>query len=88
MISPFDGDDIDLTKATILASIPDIEVSGEQEVLIGAGRKGLAFLSDSKEFGGKSREVWFIFRGNLYQVSTYAELDDFLKGLFATWSFQ
>jgi hypothetical protein len=88
VISKFDGPDQDLTKADIAAQIPDLKITGEQEVLIGANRKGLAFMSDSPAFGGQSREVWFVYKGNLYQISTYAELDQFLKGLFGTWQFK
>ena len=87
LITPFDGDDTDVTEALIRKDIPDMKISDGQEVLVGANRKGLAFVSDNEAFGGKSREVWFIFNGHLYQISTYAELDGFLKGLFATWQF-
>ncbi len=88
LITPFDGQDQDLTKADIAAEIPDLKISDEQEVLIGSGRKGLAFMSDNPAFGGQSREVWFVYGGRLYQISTYAELDRFLKGLFGTWEFR
>jgi hypothetical protein len=88
LISSFKGDDIDVTAETIKADLPDLKISDPQTVEIGDNRKGLAFMSDSKEFGGQSREVWFVFRGSLYQISTYAELDGFLKGLFGTWQFK
>ena len=87
LISPFRGEDIDITPEVVVEEIPDLKISDAQELLVGANRKGLAFLSDNDAFGGKSREVWFVFRGNLYQISTYADLDAFLKGLFTTWQF-
>lgn len=76
-----------LTVDDIRASIPDMQVSGEQPVEIGAEYTGVAFKSDNEAFGGDSREVWFFFHGNLYQISTYARLDPLLQSMFATWKF-
>jgi hypothetical protein len=87
VITPFEGGDIDITPELIRESVPDMEVSDPQEVLIGVNRKGLAFKSDNESFGGKSRDVWFVYKGKLYQITTYEELDEFLKGVFSTWSF-
>ncbi|MDO8566999.1 MAG: hypothetical protein Q7R58_02505 [bacterium] len=86
LISPY-GADVDITAALIRADLPNIQIDNPQTVEIGSNSLGLAFLSDSQAFGGKSREVWFVFNGNLYQISTYAEYDEFLKGLFGTWQF-
>ena len=86
VISPY-GADVDITAALIRADLPDIKIDDPQAVEIGSNRLGLAFMSDSRVFGGRSREVWFVFNGNLYQISTYAEFDEFLKGLFGTWQF-
>lgn len=76
-----------LTADDIRASIPDMEVSSPEVVEIGNQYKGVAFLSNSSAFGGASREVWFYYKGNLYQISTYARLDGLLKAMFSTWSF-
>lgn len=84
-----------LTTTDIADSLPDLAVRESQGVTIGnpvagAGQsgKGVAFLSDNPAFGGASREVWFVWKGHLYQISTYAELDPFLKGVFGTWQFR
>jgi len=98
VISPY-GSDVDITAEMIARDIPEMKVSDAQELLVGEGRKGLAFMSDNPAFcaspepcaeegNGKAREVWFVFGGNLYQISTYAEQDEFLKGLFGTWQFK
>jgi len=87
LITPFEDVDFDLTADLIRQDIPDMKISEPQEVIIGSSRKGLAFVSDNEAFGGKSREVWFIYGGNLYQISTYSELDGLLKGIFGTWQF-
>ncbi len=81
-------EDVDLTADVIRKDLPDIEIGSPQKVEVGENRKGLSFVSDNENFGGKSREVWFIYDGNLYQISTYYEFDDFLKGLFKSWKFQ
>jgi hypothetical protein len=90
LISPFDDADQTIDEARIRADIPDLAVREPQPVQVGAdgsASTGLAFKSDNAAFNGDSREVWFAFRGNLYQISTYAGYDDFLKALLSTWHF-
>lgn len=86
VISPY-GEDVDITAALIRAQLPNIKIDDAQTVEVGASRLGVAFMSDSQAFGGKSREVWFVWNKNLYQISTYAEYDEFLKKMFSTWQF-
>lgn len=85
-ISPFD-DIQTLSPEMVREQIPDMEVSESEPVAIGPEHTGVAFLSDNEAFEGASREVWFVYRGNLYQISTYARLDTLLKAMFATWIF-
>src|SRR3989344_1245770 len=87
MITPIDEDIPALTVERIKADIPDMQISDEQVVEVGSSRTGLAFRSDNEAFGGASREVWFVFRGNLYQISTYDRLDPLLQAIFQTWQF-
>ena len=86
-ITPYAEDVKVLTADDVRASISDMQVTEEQPVEIGADYKGVAFMSDNEAFGGASREVWFVFRGNLYQISTYARLDNLLQAMFGTWKF-
>lgn len=76
-----------LREQDIKKQIPDMQVLNAQEVEVGNDHKGLAFLSDNEAYGGASREVWFVFQGNLYQISTYARLDNLLQAMFTTWKF-
>jgi len=64
-----------------------MRIEDVQEVEIGPNRKGIAFLSDNPNFGGRSRDVWFVYKKELYQITTYAEQDEFLKKMFSTWVF-
>lgn len=86
-ITPLDDDRKILTAADIRRDIPDMQVENVQEVEIGRDHRGVAFLSDNEAFGGASREVWFVFHGNLYQISTYTHLDPLLQAMFGTWKF-
>ncbi|MFZ2886520.1 MAG: hypothetical protein WA021_01735 [Minisyncoccia bacterium] len=81
------GDARMITANDVRASISDMQVSDEEVVEIGSEHRGVAFKSDNEAFGGASREVWFFFRGNLYQISTYDHLDPLLKAMFSTWKF-
>lgn len=83
---PFD-DIRTLTADMVQSDIPDMEISDVQTVEIGENHTGIAFVSDNEAFGGASREVWFVFNGTLYQISTYARLDDLLRAMFGTWKF-
>lgn len=86
VISPYD-DVPQLTKAMILKDIPDMAVTDEQPVEIGSNHTGIAFKSDNPAFDGASREVWFVFRGELFQISTYERFDPLLVAMFGTWQF-
>ncbi len=81
------GDVRVLTERDIKSEIPDMQVTDAQEVEIGADHKGVAFMSDNEAYNRASREVWFIFNGNLYQISTYAHLDNLLQAMFSSWQF-
>jgi hypothetical protein len=86
-VSPFTEDLHTLTQDRIHQEVPDMKITEPQPVQIGANYTRLAFKSDNQAFYGASREVWFVFRGNLYQISTYDRLDPLLKAIFSTWKF-
>lgn len=52
-----------------------------------SGATGLTFESDNPAFNGAASEAWFIARGNIYQMSTYAKNDALLKSMLASWTF-
>ncbi len=87
LITPIDEDITVMTVERINADIPDMRITDTEPVEIGDARTGLAFKSDNEAFDGASREVWFVYGGYLYQISTYERLDPVLKQLFSTWEF-
>ena len=87
-ISPYTDPDTDVTPDFITQNAPDVAVNDPQEVDMSAGGgKGLAFESNNAAFGGASREVWFIYNGNLYQISTYLQYGNLLQTMIGTWKF-
>ena len=87
-ISEFDEAE-PLTGARILQDLPASEVIDPKDVLIGEGKaiNAVIFLSTSPSFG-KTREVWFIREGFLYQVTTYEGQDDFIGPILETLRFE
>ena len=87
-ISPYTDPDTDITPDFITQNAPDVTVNDPQVVAMSAGGgKGLAFESNNAAFGGASREVWFIYNGNLYQISTYLQYGNLLQAMMGTWKF-
>ena len=85
-ITPDKSGAASLSADDVRASLPEMRVVDAQDVELGT-EKGVAFMSDNDAFSGASREVWFYFHGNLYQISTYARLDPLLQSMFGTWKF-
>lgn len=87
MVSPYGQDLHELTAEKIHTDIPDMKISDVQSLEIGDDYKGVAFKSDNPAFNKDSRDVWFVFHGTLYQITTYASNDSLLKAMFGTWKF-
>lgn len=87
MVTPLGEDMQTLTPERITLEIPDLILRDVEQVSVGDAYTGVAFKSNNEAFDKDSREVWFPYKGNLYQISTYARLDPLLKSMFATWKF-
>ena len=85
-ITPLD-EETKLTKEVINEQLPDYEVKNPQPVSFGDQKRGLVFKSNNDAFGGNSREIWFTYKQNLYQITSYRGLDPFVKTFFKTWKF-
>lgn len=84
-ISPYGEDEV-LTKERILEDVPGAVIDDAIEVILGDGTQALLFWSESSEVG-RTREVWFVHSGQLYEITTYADLDEWLANILSTWSF-
>lgn len=82
-ISPFD-ESKPITAERIKQDLPDQTINNPGQITVD-GTTAVSFESDD---AGKTREVWFNRNGQLYQITTYAELSDFLNKVLATWKFQ
>jgi len=84
-IIPFDEPG-PITSERVKKDLPDEKIENPQTALIGPDKKieALIFFSE-KEGIGKTREVWFVQNGYLFQVTTYADLDNFIASVMGTW---
>lgn len=71
LASPFD-EDIVLTEARIRQDLPGLDMRNVRRVRVD-GIPALLFASSGSDFG-QSIELWFVHRGFLYQLTTYAHL--------------
>ena len=80
-------EDIALTRDVLVKNIPGIQIENEKEIKIGEAN-GLFFQSENPAFGGESTEAWFIYKGNLYQLSGYIEAMPIVEEVIKTWKFE
>ena len=95
-IKPFD-EDIILTAERIKQDLPGQTIDEPLHIRIGdadssaQGGSGqataLVFFSDSESLG-RTREIWWVYRGSLYQITTYAEFDEAMVAILETWRFE
>jgi hypothetical protein len=87
-IAPFDEDLAVLTAARIMRDVPGIEIADATDVRIAPGITGLEFASDNPAYDGASEELWFVYRGALYQLSTYRSSAALLATIWSTWKWR
>ena len=92
-IIPFGEDEV-ITRERILEDIPFVTIDEPQEVVIGdpsasSGQeiRALLFWSEDPSVG-RTRAVWFVHDGNLYEITTYAHLDSWLANVLSSWKFE
>ena len=77
-----------ITPERIKKDIPDMAIEDPKEVIIGAEKniRALIFFSKNESLD-RTREVWFVQKGNLYQVTAYADLDVLIGSVLDTLNF-
>ncbi|MEK7586796.1 MAG: hypothetical protein AAB453_02925 [Patescibacteria group bacterium] len=82
-IVPYVGNEV--TPEQFKKDVPSGIRKEPVDVIIGGERATIFFSEDV--IGNKTREVWFIKDGFLYEISTRAELDTWLAQILSTWRF-
>lgn len=78
-----------ITTARIKKDVPDMVIENPQEVLIGSGKNlpALIFFSRNESLG-RTREVRFVVNAKLYQLTTYANVDNLIGPVLETLTFK
>ena len=78
-----------ITVERIHRDIPKMVVDEPQTALVTDKKiPALLFWSSGGASLGKTRELWFVSDGYLYQVTARAEMDDVLAKMMETWRFE
>lgn len=83
-IVPYNGDYV--ATEQFKKDVPSRVRREPTEVLIGGIRATMFFSQDILK--NETREVWFIKNGFLYEITTYAHLDNWLARILSTWRFE
>jgi len=87
-ISPFD-EDIVLTAERIEKDLPDLVMVSPRSATLQSDTRVRGVLFNSvDESGLGTREYWFVYRGNVYQIKVFAKDAELLEKITATWEFQ
>lgn len=90
LITPFD-ESIDLTINRIKKDLPKLSVLDGNEQYIGDGSikvQVVIFKSNNNLTTGKSIEAWFVYRGNLYQISSLESSSELFDDIIKTWKLE
>jgi hypothetical protein len=90
LITPFD-EDIQLSIKRIKKDLPKLNITSEKEESIGEEVNNVqivTFRSDNNLTTGKSIEGWFVYRKNLYQISSTESSDEVFNELINSWKLE
>lgn len=93
-ITPWDEPMAVMTAERIRQDLPDIAIANPQEAVLenpaaSAGQAPHALIFESEAAGvGKTREVWIIHNGSLYQITALFKFDGELAKIMETWRFE
>jgi len=86
-IIPFDESG-PLTLSRIKQDLPDLRIDNPQVVVIAGGSISALLFESQSESYDRSREIWFMYDGFMYQVTTRAGADDFIGPVMESWRFE
>lgn len=85
-MNAFDEDMSVMTPARLHTDIPHLVIDNPQEVVLGDGTRALIALSNDPAIG-RTREVWIISDGVLYQITARKEADPWIAQVMKSWKF-
>ena len=92
-ITPLDQP-VELSPEFIKKDLPGTAVNNPQAILLDGKGKGMMFESNNEAFGGRSFEIWFVYKPQinadttyLYQITSYASFAPELKKIIGSWKF-
>lgn len=88
IVSPFDENISILTEERIKKDIPDIVMVNYHVAEISQNKIQAAIFESESEHFGRSYEIWFIYKGNLYQASTYFDERELADKILSTLEFK
>lgn len=86
-ITDFDEDISAITTERVHQDLPDLVIEDPQEAVLASGLRALIFWSEDAAIG-RTREVWIVHAGSVYQVTAPAEFDTELAKIMTTWRFE
>jgi hypothetical protein len=75
-----------LTAQRISKDLPDMAVEQPVDILVN-GEQAVAFVSTSGA-GEKTREVWFVHAGHLYQISSILQSEKMASDMLSSWKWE
>ncbi len=90
LVTPFD-EDLDLTIKRIKKDLPSLSVLESREIQIGSDEikvQMVVFESNNNLSTGKSYEGWFVYRKNLYQISSSMDSKELFDKITNSWKLE
>jgi hypothetical protein len=86
-ITPTDGATT-LSPEQIKIDLPGTSIGAYKIIKLDGKGDGLMFESNNSAFAGASYEIWFTYKGYLYQISSYKNFKDDLQKIINSWKFE
>ncbi len=84
-MTPFDEPEKKFTLERLQQELPDVIIEDPQPIVIQDTGIGIAFISGDES--GQTREVWFVYKNTLYQITMPINFDEAFKKILNTWTF-
>jgi len=76
-----------ISEGRFLADVPSGVRENVEPMKIGTPSVEAVTFTSYDQFLGDMREIWFIYKGHLYEISTLKGMEDWLAPIIQSWSF-